>query len=565
MTSTLISFGLFAQSIKQAGLYGMGELQPFSKVSDLKTGNITRLPYATYEPEYWLLDGDYKFKPINDALVHVGIMSLEMSDQNGIFSADIYPPLMQINFDTPQDLDGITFGFSEFTNDYASEIIVSYVNVTFDLIRTDTYHPTSWEFFTNQPVTGVRRIDIKFISTNKPYRYLRLKEINFGTLLYFTQPDIKSAFVIEEINPLSIELPIGTLELDLFSSDAAFNIVDPTGDFTVLQNKQPLDVYEMVGVQKTYIGQFYLHTWENRSDTEINFKCVDVLGVLDEIPYMGGIWIAGTTVGVLLDAMMGAINMPYELDPALTSTVVKGWIPVCKYREAIQQIAFMAGAVVTCARVGILQINECVLAQDVSDFSFSITKAQKGADQSLILKNLVTGVEITAHNYVANTNVTELYNGTLTTGTHTIIFNAPMHDLSISGATITASGANYAVLNVAATGTIVLSGQGYSDTRQIGAVYNTSLEAGVTQNIISITDATLVNTSNMTVLSQHVFNYYQQRYLQKVKLYSPDASVGDSVRIDTFRNKQIGAVVEKMGINLSGGFTVQTEATGVIL
>ena len=40
----------------------------------------------------------------------------------------------------------------------------------------------------------------------------------------------------------------------------------------------------------------------------------------------------------------------YDLAPSLAGIVIKGYLPVCTHREALQQVAFALGAVVSCAR-----------------------------------------------------------------------------------------------------------------------------------------------------------------------------------------------------------------------
>ena len=140
-----------------------------------------------------------------------------------------------------------------------------------------------------------------------------------------------------------------------------------------------------------------------------------------------------------------------------------------------------------------------------------------------------------------------------------------MHSLSISGATITTSGANYAIVSVATTGTVLLTGQGYTDTLQVYGVYNTGLDANVKVNIPGIKDATLVNSSNVASITQLVYNYYQQRYLQKVKLYNPTAEAGKTALVDALYNRQIAGIVEKLDLDLSGGFTAKAEINGVVV
>jgi hypothetical protein len=562
-TSPRVTFGLFALDVKPDSIPSTpAVLQPFSKLADLVTDDATSLPYATYEPDFWLLDGGYKFLPPALATVHVGLMSAVMSDANGNFAV---PPVLTIDFSAAHTSDGLTLHFSGYTGDWASAITIAYYDAASSLIRSDNYNPTSADFSTGQGVTAFKRILITFSSTNRPYRYLRLSGIDYGQIVTFEGSQIKAATVVEEISLLSADARYNTLDLRLYSADGGFSIVNPTGYYAYLQERQAIAVYEQVDNQSVYMGQFYMDQWENKSETEIEFRCVDLLGVLDKITYNGGLWSgAGIALPTLLAAILGPIHAPFDLDASLSGVSVIGWIPICSYRQALQQIAIAVGAYVDCGRSGAIKIYKTPIAS-ASVASAAITKADKGMDQSISLRPQVTGVEVTAHNYVATSTSTQLYSGTLAAGTHEITFNAPMHDLSVSGATITDSGVNYAVLSVAVTGSVTLSGQTYTDTTQVYSLTNGALPATAKPNMLKITDATLVHLGNMAAVAQLVYDYYQQRYLQKVKLYAPTAyAPGDVVLIDTLYNQQLRCTVEKMSADLAAGFMVQAEMTGVV-
>lgn len=445
--------------------------------------------------------------------------------------------------------------------------------------------------------------------------------VQYGSVV-FNGDDIKEAQLVEEFDPLSATLPISTLELILYSTDVDFTIIDPSGDYASFATRQPLVVYEVSGGKTILIGQYYLDTWENISDTLIKFNCIDLIGILDTLTYKGGIWLTPIAMGDLITDILREVNVPFTIDPDLYSFPITGWIPICTYREALQQIGFAAGASITCSRQnGYLKIAKMYMSGAIArgircgvascgqsfirqqDFRFStwdssissvhtgvsncgqsrnyqrrfrpgvwgallsdisITKADKGIEQSLKLKTQVTGVEVTAHNVIVGIGELELYRGYLPTGSKEITFNQPMHDLRITGATITESGANYATINVAVAGTVTLKGLVYIDTRQTYAVYMTGLDPDTKTNILKITDATLVNSNNATEITQRIYNYYQQRLLQKVKLYAPVAAPGNVVIIDTLYNQKIRGIVEKMSINLSGGFIAQTDITGIV-
>jgi hypothetical protein len=165
------------------------------------------------------------------------------------------------------------------------------------------------------------------------------------------------------------------------------------------------------------------------------------------------------------------------------------------------------------------------------------------------------------HDIIEGTGFRTLFKGTLAEGEHEINFSQPMHDLSVTGATITESGANYAMLDVDSEGTVELTGQVYIDTVTVYGVYM-SVASGVKENILQITDASLVNSNNGATVAQRIYDYYQQRYVIKPKLYAPSVEPGRSVSVDTVYGQKISGVVEKMEVDLAGGFIAKTTVVG---
>jgi hypothetical protein len=145
-----------------------GGEQPLFLATDLVNDNTQRA-YITYEPNYWLMDGTYKFAPDE---ISVGYMSTELSGMDYQFSTD---PVLRFEF--TQDFDiasGMTLYFSEKTNDYAATLDIDYYDSSFSLIQSDSHSPTSTTFSTGIAVAGVRRIEITFTTTSKRFRHARL-------------------------------------------------------------------------------------------------------------------------------------------------------------------------------------------------------------------------------------------------------------------------------------------------------------------------------------------------------------------------------------------------------
>jgi hypothetical protein len=173
--------------------------------------------------------------------------------------------------------------------------------------------------------------------------------IRSGTI-EFSGADIRSANLVEEFNPLSITLPIGTLELTLFSNDASFSVINPTGKYEVLMTAEPLVAYEIIDGEERFLGRYFVDNWANTSESIKRFSCVDILGVLDKYEYYGGIWLTPITAADLLADIFSGITMEYILSPELAAVELTGWIPICTYREALQQVLFALGAYILVPR-----------------------------------------------------------------------------------------------------------------------------------------------------------------------------------------------------------------------
>jgi hypothetical protein len=560
-TSVRVSFGLYALEIKQdSSVSSASPLQPFTKLADLENGMSTQRAYASYEPSFWLLDGEYKFLPESPyTTVHVGMMSTALSDGSGDFATD---PTLTITFGEVHTTDGLALIFSPYTGDYCNSLTIAYYNASNALIRSDNYTPANPEFSTGQAVSNFKKIIITFHGTNRAYRYLRLTSIDYGELITFQGSEVKECSIVEEVNQISAEVPYSTMDLTLYSNEAQFSILNPEGKYVALKERQPLSVYETVDNVSRFIGNYYLDEWENPSETDYKFSASDILGVLDGMTYSGGIWLGtGISIDDLLEEILSPISVPYELDNTLTGTIVKGWLPTSSYRVALQQIGFAVGASITCARAGSLQIFRSIIAAAETDGEI-ITKAQKGISQSITLKPIVTSVQVTAHNYWPGGESQVLASGSYSVGVHEISFTEPMHALTISGATIIESGVNYAIFLVAAAGTVALTGLKYIDTPSVLSINTPDLNVSIRPNVLKVENATLVHSGNVVEVAQRVYDYHQQRYAQKLKLFAPNIQPGEVAIIDTLYNKQIIACIERMDSNLARGFVSNIETRG---
>ena len=382
--------------------------------------------------------------------------------------------------------------------------------------------------------------------------------ILYGEIKTFSPDEIISANVREAVNPLSAELVINTLGFRVHSNDARFNIMQPTGVYRLLQQLQPLKVWLNAGNSQKPMGVYYLEEWENDTENTVKISAVDALGILDKTSFKGGMY-SGVTVSTLVGMIALSGGVDYELEPALADITLSGWLAICTHREALQQVAFAIGAVVSCSHSGVINIY-----RPATEVATTISYERKLLGHKITLKPLVTGVEIIAHNYSAGTEAVELFKGALTLGQHEILFKEPAHSLTVTGATIASSGTNYAIVSVTVAGEITINGKRYNDSMQLIGVYMPDLPAAEKQNILKIEEATLINTANALAVAQRIYDYYQIRYSDEGNVLLVDEKAGDMVKLDSLYNQSIEGRIESLDINLTGGFVGKAVITGVV-
>lgn len=393
--------------------------------------------------------------------------------------------------------------------------------------------------------------------------------VEFGSVT-FTGAQIRAARLVEEINPLSTELPINTLELTLFSAAGDFSIINPSGFYANLQYKQPLDVLEDINGSSIYMGRFYLDVWESMSSNLATFRAIDAIGLLDSIQYPGNLFshFPTDTIGDVIADILGPTELGYELDSSLASLDADGlWVRRSTAREALQQVCFRVGAYVTCARSDVINIVPMELASELDVYGHIIDEDKKGLGQPIKLLPLVTGTEVVAHDNVpiAASPPVEIFRETLTAGDHIILLDNLYDSLLITNGTLLQAWVGSAIkINVPSTGEVVIEAENiWLNNERLYSVYNTSLPTGTIINVVRIDDGFLVEADVAQETAQRVYDYYQQRYLQHTRLFAQNVAPGDSVLISS-QGSWIGGILERMETDLAGGFISQVEIVGVV-
>lgn len=555
VTDVKVNYSLYDVTAAEDGQMSMPNLQPFSDLNELLDEDQTIARLSTLEHNHWVLDGTFQIFPTAMSSIFTGVWSQSQSDDDCAFAT---PPVLTVNFSDPHTSGGITLVFSEATEDWCSDLTIQWFGQDGASLGTQNYQPDSAQYFCANQIEDFYGIKITFNKTNKPNRYLKLTGIRYGVMLELDSSKLISCTVLEEVNPISSEVSINTLNLSFHTEEGEFDLLDLTGAYVLFQQRQKADVTGWIDGAQMNMGSFYLET-PSTTDNIVTVDCIDLVGTMDDTDYLGGYWPSGITAGNLIaDIMQSAGIDPemYVIDSSLQNVMVTGYLAIQSHREALQQVAFAIGAVVDCCRSEQIKIRPMD-----TDTAKTIPISRKVVSHTQTQDALVTGVEVFTHNYALGDTDGELFKETRQPGEYLIQFSSPSANLSATNATITESGVNYARITVSTAGEVVISGRTYEDTQSLaGSVYMENLPANAKPNVQSVTDCTL--NADAQELAQRVYDYYQNRITDSGDIILSDEKAGDWISLQNASGKSLVGVIEQISIDLTGGFIAKVETHG---
>lgn len=319
------------------------------------------LRYATFENDYWLLDGSFYPPPKStETGYEVGWWSSALAGSDGTFSA---AQELTIAFTKDHTSVGISISFDEIANEYPKDFTIKYYNSSNALIYTETVTNNELaRYILEHTVSNFRKIVITITKWANGYRRARVAEVTFGIVYEYTGTDLVTMSVLEETDPINNTVPSNELNFTIDNSDKQYNLLNPDGALPALQRKQKITPY--IGVLKTdslveYVkmGQFYLTDWKSDEGAlTASFVGRDMLDILSQSEFAGATY-TSKTIKYIAEAVFTAAGITdYYIDSALGYITVSGTLPKKDYRETLQTIAVAGCAVVFCDRDGTINL-----------------------------------------------------------------------------------------------------------------------------------------------------------------------------------------------------------------
>jgi hypothetical protein len=557
-----IQYGDVAPEAKENFVPTASESQFGNKYkSELQKYNLVFENYANpCELYQTVLDGTASAFPSVPENANLGLWSEQISNDDGTFQT---PIVLELNSDGQYTSQGLTLTFDVQNNIHAKELKIEWYRVAdgqAEQLDSETFYPTSATYFCRKYVQNYNRIVITFYSLNMPKNRLKLRVIDYGYGTVFLGSELRNTKLIQEIDTISTQIFINT---------ADFTVDSKTDMEYSFQAKQPLSIY--------FNGQLKATTFVKTSKRKAKFlweiQSEDYIGIMDGVTFYGGMY-NGKDAYELLEEIFNSANVPYAINENLKGVLLYGYIPFTTCRDALMQVSFAVQNVVSTSNSDVVNVFE--LESDTSK-TVPLNRIMQG--QNFVNDEIVTAVEVVAHNYKAITETIEVYNASESgTGENIFVtFSEPLHDLSITNGTFALDKAgnelkhtNYAVIN--ANEGCVLSGQKYEHTTQTKRRNRIDVGALTSEKVMAIENATLVSVYNVNMILDSCFDWLTKTDTTNLKIIeSKHVQYGDYIKYGerkygTFKysEKTPNIVTYDERVNLGDNINAETEYLGTV-
>lgn len=307
--------------------------------------------YITFEPQFWRVGSmeQYILPDAGQSYVSDDYVSDILTDASGKFGA---PPILTMSFGITHSILGFTFTFDDANETYPTQINVTAYRDG-EPIEKSTIHPDSALWVWDHGIEEFDKLTMEFVSLNKPYNRLRLKNIMFGIRVVWTTKDIYESKHTTKIDPISSTLPTAKVEWSINNINRNYNGDNPTGIWAYLDMNQPVKIEygseldDSGEIEWLLAGHYHSQGAPEMDGLFAKFSAVDTLTNMDKTFNHGlyrpeGVTLYDLAEEVLIDADLEALpdgGIPWHLDESLRNIKTYAAIPRNTHKECLQLIA----------------------------------------------------------------------------------------------------------------------------------------------------------------------------------------------------------------------------------
>lgn len=508
--------------------------------------------YGTFELNQFMLDGSKSVLPDNPN--NIAFWSDALSKDDCTFETN---PKITITFKEQHTSAAITLYFED---EPPAELKITWYTIAGTKLVTETFYPDSLIYVCNNQVQNYGKIEIEFVRTSFPQRYIKLQYILYGKYIVWDKDMIQTAKVQEDIDVTSATLSINEADISIVDMNNDFDAENENGAWKSVQKTQEVTLSEFKNGNMIPMGAFFIDDF-SFSKNIAKFKLVDVVGLLDKYTFYEGQIYNNVRAEVILIAIFTTAGIKkYTIDEEVGNILLSGYLAIQTCRKALQQVCFACGAVADDSRSDTIKVYK----PDKYVKSTVGTDRKFNGNTKVSLEKYISGVNIEMKNYALEYEESDIYKDALPAGDTKITFSSPYLPSSInaSAGTLKEVKTNYLIINMPAAGQCQITGIKYANTTFSYEKRVDKIEAGETENIKKYSGCTIYNADILPDIAAYLLDYHALRKKVGMKYLVDLEQVGNWANINSIGGKTSTTLIESQTLDLTGGFIATATCRG---
>lgn len=524
---------------------GIGSIELFAEQTEQKS-------YGTFELNQFVLDGSKSVLTENPK--DIAFWNDALSKEDCTFETD---PKITVTFQEQHTSAAITLYFED---EPPAELKITWYTIAGTKLITETFYPDSLIYVCNTQVQNYGKIEIEFVRTSFPQRYIKLQYILYGKYIVWDKDMIQTAKVQEDIDVTSAALSINEADISIVDMNDDFDAENENGAWNSVQKTQEVTLSEFKNGNMIPMGAFFINDF-SFSKNIAKFKLVDVVGLLDKYTFYEGQIYNNVRAEVILNAIFATAGIKkYTIDEEVGNILLSGYLAIQTCRKALQQVCFACGAVADDSRSDTIKVYK----PDRYVKSTVGTDRKFNGNTKVSLEKYISGVNIEMKNYALEEKNSDIYKKTLPAGDTKITFSSPYLPSSITASvgTLKEVKTNYLIINMPAAGQCQITGIKYANTTFSYEKRVDKIEAGETENIKKYSGCTIYNADILPDIAAYLLDYHALRKNVGMKYLVDLEQVGNWANINSIGGKTSTTLIESQTLDLTGGFIATATCRG---
>ena len=508
--------------------------------------------YGTFELNQFILDGSKSVMPDNPN--NIAFWSDVLSKDDCTFETN---PKITITFKEQHTSAAITLYFED---EPPAELKIAWYTIAGTKLVTETFYPDSLIYVCNTQVQNYGKIEIEFVRTSFPERYIKLQYILYGKYIVWDKDMIQTAKVQEDIDVTSATLSINEADISIVDMNNDFDAESENGAWKSVQKTQEVTLSEHKDGNMIPMGAFFIDDF-SFSKNIAKFKLVDVVGLLDKYTFYEGQIYNNVRAEVILNAIFATAGIKkYTIDEEVGNILLSGYLAIQTCRKALQQVCFACGAVADDSRSDTIKVYK----PDRYVKSTVGTDRKFNGNTKVSLEKYISGVNIEIKNYALEEKTSDIYKKTLPAGDTKITFSSPYLPSSItaSAGTLKEVKTNYLIINMPDAGQCQITGIKYANTTFSYEKSVDKIESGEIENIKKYSGCTIYNADILPDIAAYLLDYHALKKKVGMKYLVDLEQVGNWANINSIGGKTSTTLIESQTLDLAGGFIATATCRG---